>query len=134
MSASLRHPPWTGSPPTLDGDQVYLRAPQLTDWAEWARLRTASREFLTPWEPTWAEDELTRTAFRRRIRRYHRDARDGNLLTVAEVAQRLHAHPHSVRRWADGGLLNCYRIGIRGDRRFQPDDVHEFLVAQTNGH
>jgi ribosomal-protein-alanine N-acetyltransferase len=61
----------------LRGEQVYLRAPQPGDWAEWARVRAASREFLTPWEPTWAEDELTRNAFRRRLRRYARDAREG---------------------------------------------------------
>ena len=53
---------------------------------------------------------------------------------MGEVAQILHAHPHSVRRWADAGLLHCYRIGFRGDRRFQPHDVDEFLVAKTNGH
>ncbi len=61
----------------VQGNRVYLRPPQLTDWADWARLRAASREFLTPWEPTWSVDELTRNAFRRRLRRYHRDARDG---------------------------------------------------------
>ncbi len=65
---------------------------------------------------------------------FYASSNGGGLLTVAEVAQRLHAHPHSVRRWADAGLLHCYRIGIRGDRRFQPDDVEEFLVARTNGH
>ena len=77
MSAFLRNPPWIGSSPTLKGDRVYLRAPQLSDWSEWARLRAASREFLTPWEPTWLEDELTRNAYRRRLRRYARDTRDG---------------------------------------------------------
>ena len=77
MSAFLRNPPWLGSPPTLKGDQVYLRAPQLADWSSWARLRAASRAFLTPWEPTWLEHELTRNAYRRRLRRYARDARDG---------------------------------------------------------
>ncbi len=56
---------------------MYLRAPQLSDWSEWAQLRAASRDFLTPWEPTWLEDELTRNAYRRRLRRYARDARDG---------------------------------------------------------
>ena len=59
---------------------------------------------------------------------------NGNLLTVAQVAEHLNAHPHSVRRWADSGLLHCYRIGFRGDRRFKPDDVDEFLIARTNGH
>ena len=55
------------------------------------------------------------------------------LLTVTQVAQHLNAHPHSVRRWADSGLIHCYRIGFRGDRRFKPDDVKAFLVARTNG-
>ena len=62
----------------------------------------------------------------------HSSSNGGILLTVAEVAQRLHAHPHSVRRWADAGLLHCYRIGFRGDRRFRSDDVEEFLVVRTN--
>ncbi len=32
-------------------------------------LREASRDFLTPWEPIWPVDDLTRPAFRRRLRR-----------------------------------------------------------------
>ena len=64
----------------------------------------------------------------------HSSSNGRGLLSVAQVAQFLNAHPHSVRRWADSGLLPCYRIGFRGDRRFQPDDVDEFLVAKTNGH
>ena len=52
---------------------------------------------------------------------------------MAQVAQHLNAHPHSVRRWADSGLLQCYRIGFRGDRRFRSDEVEAFLVARTNG-
>jgi [ribosomal protein S5]-alanine N-acetyltransferase len=32
-------------------------------------LREISRKFLTPWEPTWPADDLTRGAFRRRLRR-----------------------------------------------------------------
>jgi ribosomal-protein-alanine N-acetyltransferase len=77
LSAFLRNPPWTGLPTVLDGERIYLRPPQPSDWSQWARLRAASREFLTPWEPTWVADELTRNAYRRRLRRYGRDARDG---------------------------------------------------------
>lgn len=77
MSTFLRNPPWLGVPPVLNGRRVFLRPPQLNDWAEWAQLRAESREFLTPWEPTWADDELTRNAYRRRLRRYGRDAKDG---------------------------------------------------------
>jgi ribosomal-protein-alanine N-acetyltransferase len=55
---------------------VFLRYPEMTDYAGWAKLRQESREFLTPWEPVWAADELTRAAFRRRLRRYARETRD----------------------------------------------------------
>jgi [ribosomal protein S5]-alanine N-acetyltransferase len=61
--------------PTVEGEGVYLRAPQMADFAEWAELREASRTFLTPWEPTWLHDDLTRAAFRRRLKRYAEDLR-----------------------------------------------------------
>lgn len=35
-----------------------------------------SRAHLTPWEPQWTTDELTRTAYRRRLRHYSREARE----------------------------------------------------------
>lgn len=52
------------------GDGVYLRPPEFRDFDEWAALRHLSRTFLTPWEPTWPADDLTRTSFRRRLRRH----------------------------------------------------------------
>jgi ribosomal-protein-alanine N-acetyltransferase len=61
--------------PSVVGEGVSLRTPQVTDHAEWAALREHSREFLTPWEPTWPADDLSRSAFRRRIRRYTEDLR-----------------------------------------------------------
>ena len=48
--------------PTIDGDPVFLRAPQMSDYSEWATLREASRAFLTPWEPTWPADAHEITA------------------------------------------------------------------------
>jgi ribosomal-protein-alanine N-acetyltransferase len=61
--------------PSIDGDGVMLRTPQMADFDEWAELRETSRNFLTPWEPTWPNDDLTRGAFRRRIKRYAEDLR-----------------------------------------------------------
>jgi ribosomal-protein-alanine N-acetyltransferase len=61
--------------PTVEGDGVYLRVPQMSDYSEWTTLREASRAFLTPWEPTWPSDDLSRSAFRRRLRRYAEDQR-----------------------------------------------------------
>ena len=63
----------TDRPPAIEGDDVTLRVPVVADYAEWARLREQSREFLTPWEPVWPVDDLTRGAFRRRIQRYVED-------------------------------------------------------------
>jgi len=60
----------------IDGDGVYLRAPELRDYQDWADLREASRVFLTPWEPTWAQDETSRGSYRYKLRRYAEDARD----------------------------------------------------------
>ncbi|MEZ5995073.1 MAG: GNAT family protein [Hyphomonadaceae bacterium] len=60
----------------IDGDGVYLRAPEPRDYQEWADLRDASRNFLTPWEPTWAQDETSRASYRYKLRRYTEDARD----------------------------------------------------------
>jgi ribosomal-protein-alanine N-acetyltransferase len=61
--------------PVVEGDGVYLRAPQMSDYSEWTTLREASRAFLIPWEPTWPSDDLSRAAFRRRLRRYAEDQR-----------------------------------------------------------
>ena len=61
--------------PSIVGEGVVLRTPQTTDHNDWAALRELSREFLTPWEPTWPADDLSRSAFRRRIRRYAEDLR-----------------------------------------------------------
>ncbi len=61
----------------VNADGVYLRRPVSSDYAAWAQLRARSRSFLTPWEPSWAYDELTRGGYRRRMRRYAREQRDG---------------------------------------------------------
>ena len=61
------------SAPVIDGSGIFLRLPRMADFEEWSALRGVSREFLAPWEPVWPDDDLTRSAFRRRIRRYERD-------------------------------------------------------------
>lgn len=60
-------------PPALRGARVSLRAPRHSDYREWAALRDESRAFLEPWEPRWANDELERSGWRRRMRRYRED-------------------------------------------------------------
>ena len=61
----------------LERGRVYLRVPVHRDWRAWATLRAESRDFLAPWEPTWAYDALTRGAFRRRLKLYKAEMRQG---------------------------------------------------------
>lgn len=49
------------------------------------------------------------------------------MLTTSEVADLLHVHINTVRRWSNQGILKAYRIGPRGDRRFRKEDVDRFL-------
>jgi [ribosomal protein S5]-alanine N-acetyltransferase len=64
-----------GQQPVIRGEGVYLRYPRVADFLAWAKLRGESSAFLTPWEPSWSSDELSKGAFRRRLRRYQREAR-----------------------------------------------------------
>ncbi|MEJ6781238.1 GNAT family N-acetyltransferase [Aminobacter sp. Piv2-1] len=59
--------------PALKGERVTLRMPVSRDYHEWATLRAESRSFLVPWEPSWAPDELDRSAWRVRLARYQDD-------------------------------------------------------------
>jgi [ribosomal protein S5]-alanine N-acetyltransferase len=59
----------------LLGPRVILRTPEREDFDEWATLRTDSRTFLAPFEPSWPNDAVTRVGFRRRLQRYAIDWR-----------------------------------------------------------
>ena len=59
------------------------------------------------------------------------------ILTVTEAAEMLNVHVNTIRRWSDGGLLNTYRVGPRGDRRFKRCDIAKLLLkkpARTQGY
>ncbi len=62
--------------PVLRRGGLLLRAPAMSDYAAWAELRSRSRQHLVPFEPAWSADELSRSSFRDRLKRYQRDARD----------------------------------------------------------
>lgn len=59
---------------TVRGAAVGLRPLRMSDYAAWASVRSASRSDLTPFEPKWSELELTRAAFRIRVKAGHREA------------------------------------------------------------
>lgn len=81
------------------GDGVFLRPAEMSDFHDWSRLREHSRSFLAPWEPVWPSDDLTRAAFRRRIKRH------------AEEMARDEAFPLLIFRARDKALVGGLTIG-----------------------
>jgi ribosomal-protein-alanine N-acetyltransferase len=83
----------------IRGEGVYLRPLEPRDFAQWISLRERSRAFLAPWEPTWPADDLTKSAFRRRLRRH------------GEEIDRDEAYPFLIFREADGVLVGGLTLG-----------------------
>lgn len=66
----------------LETERMTLRLPAHSDYVQWSSLRVNSREFLTPWEPTWADDHLTRKAFSNRVHWAQRSANAGTGMSL----------------------------------------------------
>jgi len=77
----------------LEGAGVRLRPHRASDYSQWASLRSGSRDFLQPWEPTWPSDDLSRAAWRRRLTAYAQDI------------ERAVAYPFLIFRQADGAMV-----------------------------
>jgi len=54
------------------------------------------------------------------------------LLNVYEAADLLSIHPNTLRRWSNQGTIRTHRIGPRGDRRFRPEDLRDFLRRMSS--
>jgi len=75
----------------IETERLTLRPPQHGDYAAWARLREDSRDFLTPWEPTWAHDHLSRRNFTNRVYWAARSVAQGTALPVFLIRRNDHA-------------------------------------------
>ncbi|MDW7773631.1 MAG: MEDS domain-containing protein [Desulfobulbaceae bacterium] len=54
-----------------------------------------------------------------------------SLLTVKEAAAFFNVSEMTVRRWTNSGVLKCYRVGGKRERRFRMQDLHEFLNPES---
>ncbi len=54
------------------------------------------------------------------------------LLTVAEVAERLKVQPLTVRRWLKSGDLSGIQLGDRAGWRIAEDDLRAFLEQRRS--
>ncbi|MGI9358913.1 MAG: GNAT family N-acetyltransferase [Paracoccaceae bacterium] len=66
----------------LQTDRLDLRLPQLSDHKSWSRLRLSSKDFLTPWEPTWTNDHLLRRPFVNRVNWAKRSMQNGTAIPL----------------------------------------------------
>lgn len=66
----------------IETERLTLRPPIHADYRAWTALRRASEAYLRPWEPTWAEDHLTRKAFTNRVYWAQRSVASGNAMPL----------------------------------------------------
>ncbi|WP_275789417.1 GNAT family N-acetyltransferase [Pararhizobium gei] len=74
-------------PVEIIGETHVLRLPKATDYRQWYRLRSDSRAFLEPWEPTWRADEMTESAFRSRVIRNEQEFASGQAVPLFIISR-----------------------------------------------
>lgn len=85
-------------PIRLEAERIVLRLPMHSDFNAWTGLRSQSRAFLTPWEPVWSADHLSRKSFTNRVTWAARSSRAGS------------AFPFFITRRSDGVLLGAVTL------------------------
>ncbi|MEP3639749.1 MAG: GNAT family protein [Paracoccaceae bacterium] len=66
----------------IETERMTLRPPVHSDFRTWAALRQSSFEHLTPWEPSWAADHLSRKAFTNRVYWAQRSISNGTAMPL----------------------------------------------------
>ncbi len=69
----------------VETERMTLRLPEHADWRQWSALRDSSVEFLSKWEPVWANDHLTRRAFTNRVYWAQRAEAQGTALPMLMI-------------------------------------------------
>lgn len=84
----------------IKGDGVMLRPPLLDDYEAWSSIRQRSRAFLEPWEPLWSDEDLTKRAFRQRVKR------------AADESDADEAYAFMIFRMQDQSLIGGVTLGL----------------------
>ena len=66
----------------IETERMSLRPPQHSDFRAWTMLREGSAAFLTPWEPSWAADHLSRKSFTNRVYWAQRSVTSGSAVPM----------------------------------------------------
>jgi len=89
----------------IETERLVLTLPNHADFQQWVQLRQASASFLTPWEPAWDTDHLSRARFAARVRWARRGFRTKRVVALF------------MKRQKDNGLLGAITLD---DIRFDP--------------
>ena len=92
----------------LETERLTLRLPRHADFRAWTALRAASADFLTPWEPSWAHDHLSRKSF------------TGRVYWAQRAMSEASAVPLFILRRSDDALLGRLRSTIFAVVRRRP--------------
>ena len=66
----------------IETERMSLRPPVHSDYRAWSHLRSQSVDYLSPWEPSWAGDHLSRKAFTNRVYWAQRSVSGGTALPL----------------------------------------------------
>lgn len=105
---------------TLESQRILLRIPQPRDWQAWRDLRAQSRDFLKPWEPTWAPEALTFEYYANETRRQWREWKEGKSYNLLILLKETPQDPFAL-------------FGKKTDARtVEPDDSKLRLVGAVS--
>jgi ribosomal-protein-alanine N-acetyltransferase len=82
----------------IETERLTLRQPAHSDFRAWTLLRLQSSDFLTPWEPVWSKDHLSRKSFTNRVYWAQRSISSGT------------AMPLFLERREDGALIGAITL------------------------
>ncbi|MEL6511549.1 MAG: GNAT family protein [Pseudomonadota bacterium] len=66
----------------IETERLTLRPPTHSDFRFWTGLRHESRSFLVAWEPSWADDHLSRKSFTNRVYWAQRSVANGSAVPL----------------------------------------------------
>ena len=103
--------------PKVETPRMTLRLPEQGDWRAWAELRAVSAEFLTPWEPVWSHDHLSRRAFQNRVYWAARAESQGTALPFLMIRREDQALLGAIQKGGLSDAANAMYVKLEGLKR-----------------
>jgi len=117
----------------IETERLTLRPPMHSDFRDWSSQRRDSIDFLTPWEPMWAEDHLSRKGFTNRVYWAQRSINGGTAVPLFLIRREDQAllgaiTLDNIRRGPSQAGTLGYWIGINHARKGYMREAIEAVV------